>query len=108
MQAVHEPDGRHPDPEMRVIGEQRPAACRLRRPDDPVVRPDAVVGGEPRPGVEAGQAEDPLAERRDVAPGARLAVRDGIRGEAPSAVSGSSRVLAPAGGDAVMTGMSAR
>ena len=76
MEAVDEPDRRHRDAEVRVVGEQGAAGQRHPRADDPVVRADAVVRGEAVGVIEPGGPEEPLAETGDRAPGGRLGRAD--------------------------------
>ena len=69
VQPVHVPDRRHRDPEVRVVGQQRAAADRHRRRDDPVVGADPVVRGEAVRPVETGHLEGRLPELGDRPPG---------------------------------------
>ena len=69
MEAVDEPDRRHRDAQVRIVGEECAAGLRHPRADDPVVRADPVVRGEAVGGIEPRGLEEALAETGDRAPG---------------------------------------
>ena len=69
VQPVHDPDRRHREAEMRVVGQDRLAALCFVARDDPVVRPDAIAAHEPCTPIEAGEARDRRAHVRQVGQG---------------------------------------
>ncbi len=76
---VDEPDRRHPDAEVRVVGEERRLRAALRRRDDPVVRADLVIARDAVATVEAGDVEDPSADCGEITPCGRIADGHGDR-----------------------------
>jgi hypothetical protein len=68
VEAVHEPDRRHGDAEVRIVREERATGRRELRGDHPVVRADTMVAHEPVGEVEARGANGGAAQTGDGPP----------------------------------------